>query len=68
MTTLADQKRLVDQWQDGAEGVRVVVTKDDGTEVVTKTRSKGWLLGGHTAVIMLEGISGGYSLERVRLT
>jgi hypothetical protein len=44
----------------------VVLTKDDGSEVETKTRSGAWLLGGHTAVVMVEGISGCYLLERVR--
>ncbi len=68
MKDYAAQKRLADQWKDAPEGTRVVVTKDDGTEVVTKTRSAGFLLGGHTACIMLEGISGCYALERVRLT
>ncbi|WP_205522813.1 hypothetical protein [Myxococcus eversor] len=48
-------------------GTQVVVTRDNGEEVRTKTRSEPWVLGGHSAVIMVEGISGGYSLERVRL-
>jgi hypothetical protein len=60
------QERLMDQWKGVPKGTRVVVTKDDGTEVLTETRSGGFLLGGHTACIMLEGISGCYSLERVR--
>lgn len=48
-------------------GTPVVVTKDDGSEVRTKTRSIAWVLGEHTAVVMLEGIRGGYLLSRVRL-
>lgn len=63
---VAAQKRLVEKWKDVPEGTPVIVTKDDKSEVHTKTRSIPWLLGGHTAVIMLDGISGGYSLERVR--
>lgn len=53
-------------------GIEVIVTKDDETEQMTKTRSGAYLLGasgdypGHTAVIMLEGMSGCYALERVR--
>lgn len=68
----AKQQALVSVWEGTPEGTDVVVTKDDGSEVRTKTRSAPWLLGtssrgpGHTAVIMLEGISGCYSLERVR--
>lgn len=61
-----DQSLLVELWQDVPDGTDVIVTKDDRTEVHTKTRSPGFLLGGHTACIMLEGISGAYSLERVR--
>lgn len=61
-----DQSLLVQLWEDVPEGTDVIVMKDDRSEVRTKTRSRGFLLGGHTACIMLEGISGAYSLERVR--
>lgn len=47
-------------------GADVIVTKDDGTEVHSKTRSEAHLLGGHTACVMVEGISGFYLLSRVR--
>ena len=63
---------LLDEWKDVPEGTPVVVLKDDGTEFATKTCSGPWALGvssrgpGHTAVIMVEGISGGYSLCRIR--
>jgi hypothetical protein len=63
---------LVEKWKDVPEGTPVIVTKDDGSEFHTKTRSIPWMLGassqhlGHTAVIMVEGISGGYGLWRVR--
>lgn len=46
-------------------GTEVDVKKDDGSIVRTRTRSEAWLMGGHTAIILLEGISGGYMLERV---
>jgi hypothetical protein len=64
---------LVEKWKSVPEGTPVIVIKDDGTEVKTKTRSIPWMLGsssrgpGHTAVIMVEGITGGYGLWRVRL-
>jgi hypothetical protein len=64
---------LVEKWKSVPEGTPVIVTKDDGTEFKTKTRSIPWMLGassrdpGHTAVIMVDGISGGYGLWRVRL-
>lgn len=63
-----DQQKLVDAWKDVPEGTDVIVTKDRGEQVATKTRSIPFLLGGHTACIMLDGISGCYSLERVRKT
>lgn len=64
--SMKEQERIVASWKDIPEGTVVVVTKDTGEKVATKTRSAPWLLGGHTAVIMLEGVSGCYSLERVR--
>jgi len=63
------EKALVEAWNSTHEesGCAVRVRKDDGSEVETKTRSAAWLLGGHTAVILLEGISGAFMLNRVRL-
>jgi hypothetical protein len=29
----------------------------------TKTLSPAWVMGGHSAMVMLEGVSGGYSLD-----
>lgn len=48
-----------------AIGQAVTVTKDDGTRVDTITRSEPWKLG-DTWVILLDGISGGYALARVK--
>ncbi len=67
------QLELIEYWKDVPEGTQVIVTKDDGEKFHTKTRSSPWMLGvssrgpGHTAVIMVEGITGGYLLERIRL-
>ncbi len=47
-------------------GVEVDVRLDDGTTKRTRTNSAAWVLSGHTAVILLEGISGAYALSRVR--
>ncbi|KIX14989.1 hypothetical protein [Dethiosulfatarculus sandiegensis] len=44
----------------------VEVTLDDGQKIETRTRKKAHLLGGHTPVIWLDGISGCYRLDRVR--
>jgi hypothetical protein len=48
-------------------GTPVKVHLDDGSLKDSKTESEAWMLGGHTAVIQLEGISGAYSLARVRV-
>ena len=66
------QLRLVEEWKDVPEGTSVVVTKDLEEKFQTKTRSIPWMLGessrdpGHTAVILVNGISGGYMLERIK--
>lgn len=46
-------------------GQRVRVTKDDGSNITTTTRSQAQVLSGHTAVIWLTGIAGCYLLDRV---
>lgn len=76
---VAKQLKLVEAWKDVPEGTPVIVTKDLGEEFHTKTRSTPWMLGadsrdpsdrthspGHTAVILVDGIRGCYSLERIR--
>ena len=46
-------------------GAEVDVKKDNGSIDRTRTRSEAWLMGGHTAMILLGGISCRYILERV---
>jgi hypothetical protein len=46
-------------------GAAVKVRRDNGEVQDTKTISPAEMLGGHTAVIWLEGISGCYMLDRV---
>lgn len=46
-------------------GTRVILKKDVGTEVHTKTRSVAQVLSGHSAVVWLEGVAGCYALDRV---
>lgn len=60
------QKDLVKLWQERPVGTEVLVMKDDGVEVRSRITAPAQLLGGHTAVIWLEGISGCYALSRVR--
>ena len=65
-----EQQRQHDAWKHPI-GTSVEVTKDNGEKLRTVTRSMPWMLGassrgpGHTAVILVEGIAGGYLLERV---
>lgn len=62
----AKGKHLFESWQPCPIGTEVFVTKDDGLEYPTRTRSAPWLLGSGTPVILLEGHVGGYALSRVR--
>ncbi|GMV72937.1 MAG: hypothetical protein AMXMBFR77_27740 [Phycisphaerales bacterium] len=39
----------------------------DATPRRTRTRSIAWLLGGHTAVVMIEGMAGGVALTHLRV-
>lgn len=48
-------------------GTEVIVTKDDGKKIRTKTRSAAWVLGGHTPVIMIEGVTGCFLLDRIEI-
>lgn len=50
-------------------GTPVIVTRDDGSELHTRTRSHAWAPGGEGThpTVLVEGITGGYSLARVRL-
>lgn len=65
MRLWTDQE-LCDRWNERYPiGTPVRVRKDSGAEVFTQTRSAATVLGGHSAVIWLEEISGAYSLRRV---
>lgn len=46
-------------------GTDVYVTRDSGAVMRTRTRSVAWVICDHASV-MVDGISGGYLLERVR--
>ena len=65
---IGQAKKAVANWNAAHPvGTAVVVTKDRGKQVNTKTRSEAQIGGGGVvAVIFLEGISGYYALERVR--
>lgn len=59
-------QRMVTDWNRQCPvGSKVLVRKDDRSTVETCTRSEAWEIGGHSALVSVEGISGGYDLERV---
>lgn len=47
-------------------GTAVDVTRDNGAVERSKTRTEAYVMSGHSAVVMLEGISGCYLLSRCR--
>ncbi|MGH8217378.1 MAG: hypothetical protein ACREUT_02225 [Steroidobacteraceae bacterium] len=56
-----------DEWNAAyPPGQPVIVTLDGGRQWPTKTRSEAWNLGHGQPVVMLEGKSGGYDLQRVK--
>ena len=57
---------LVKAWNSQhPSGTPVIVIQDDGSQVISKTRSIAWMLGHGEAVVSYEGQSGGYALSRV---
>lgn len=46
-------------------GSDVSVRRDNGEILETKTRSVAWVMGGHSAVVMVDGIAGGYAVDRI---
>lgn len=60
------QFKMVSEWNKAhPAGTKVTVAKDDQTTLETETTSEAWMLGGHTAVINVRGITGCYALQRV---
>ena len=57
---------MVDEWnKNHVVGTEVILTNDSDEEIETVTRSEAWIVCG-SAVVMVKGISGGYSLDRIR--
>lgn len=60
------EQRIADNWNARHPiGTPVQVCKDDRSVIATKTRTAAQLLGGHTAVVWIEGETSCYSLRRV---
>ena len=62
----AIHNRITAKQQAIKKGDPVKVRRDDGTELVTVAESDPWHMGGHTWVISVKGISGGFALCRVQ--
>ncbi|MGW4406554.1 hypothetical protein ACWEJ6_21170 [Nonomuraea sp. NPDC004702] len=45
--------------------VRYWPIKGEDDSLTTRTRSQAWMLGGHTPVVMVEGVAGGVALGHV---
>ncbi|GAB6037660.1 hypothetical protein JCM15519_38470 [Fundidesulfovibrio butyratiphilus] len=57
---------LVDTWNlHYPIGTEVKVVKDRGEVLETRTRSQAWITPSGGVLVMIVGISGGYSLSRV---
>lgn len=64
---IKNQQKLVNDWNKKYPvGQKVMVLKDDGSEVKTITTHEATMLGGHTAVGWFKDIKGCYALQRVR--
>lgn len=60
-----EQELMVAKWR-YPEDIEVDVTLDDGKVWRTKTRSVAWYASSGSALILLEGMTGGYLLERCK--
>jgi len=63
---MSSAERNVVVWNaEVSAGAPVNYRKDDGSVIETFTRSQARVLGGHTAVVWLENVSGCVALDRV---
>jgi hypothetical protein len=69
MKAKKNQQQLVDQWNAkypiGTPITRYRLVNPLESPEDTKTRSEAWLMGGHTAMVMVEGVAGGVMVESV---
>lgn len=67
--TPKSQQKLIDKWNRehaiGATVTRYKLVDPLRDPQETVTTSSAWLMGGHTAMIMVKGVSGGVSLDSV---
>ena len=64
------QQKLVDEWNAthpvGTAVTRYALLNPLREPQETKTRSEAWLMSGHTAMDMVEGVAGGVMVESVK--
>lgn len=61
-------QQQIDEWNEiFPVGSLCWVRYDDGSEHTHHTRSAAWLLGSGHAVVKVNGLSGGYSLDRLKM-
>jgi hypothetical protein len=64
----ADLELQCSRWNEkNPVGAHVFVLRDNGVKFLTKTRSTAYVMGGHSAVIFVEGIAGCYLLSRLTM-
>lgn len=65
---MVDNDWVINEWNNNHDpmGTKVEVKLDDGSIMKTTTRSVAWIVGGEP-VVMVEGISGGYLLSRMKV-
>ncbi len=59
------KQRVTEQQKTMPVGTAVNLRKDDGTIIQTRTRNTPWQLSHGMWVVSVDGIAGGYDLERI---
>jgi hypothetical protein len=66
----AAQQKLADDWNAkhavGTPVTRYKLINPLREPQETKTRSEAWVMGGHTAMVMVDGVAGGVMVESVK--
>jgi len=66
--SIEELTKQVDEWNAKVNvGDTVNVTLDNKNVITATVTSKAFVMGGHSAMVMIFGMSGAYSLDRVRL-
>lgn len=65
------QQKIVDEWNAshpvGTPVTRYKLVNPLADPSDTKTRSEAWLMGGHTAMVMVDGVAGGVMVESCKV-